>query len=872
MANECLKITLHCVGVCVLSKEVGACLIMMETITPCGLYCLALTKESSDLVSPLYEHTLLIARHPSPTTSTNDGNALLTLFTGGTYYVVEERVGCRYRLDATYERKALIKRVSALIGNTLFLDMDASYSGLRAGNEEEKHLLNPLMSTATTTTTLYAYLDCGDPEDCALLKKHLTLYHNISERRCVGRQQKTLYERFWEAMGLIPSQKLATERAVAELTKFANHAIYSKPLLYGLFKEWKQYKAVASYFMHRSASLIKICALHKAFVSQPLLLNKLSLMPCERRDALHTFYCSTLKRITAAKEQLVLQDLVKHTLFQQELSGSLYALLRHFAITSGGGGEAVIAMEALKYPLLTVCIIQRVEEQTRHKTTTNKSTLDALSLAAIYYQYLAFTSGSAEARLTLPPDAIFNLETGQYGLGDDDSDSDDTTMDVVVDPWACSLVDFGHFLAHFCEHVESTRPEKWLVKTQVSPLITKSSSVLFFIAPKPALLELERQNATHYHQFLEGRESVSLRFHGREPVHPLTWQREWLEFKETSPDSQQYQFLLFTPLELMHNEDLACMLPLFMADIFNTSILRESNDVFFVKRLVHYYSAHHTSDISLTLFHKNHCYKSAHFHTIPSDAVKETVLVPQCHTFSLHAMQQLLKWCYFHRETVKRVVFIGSPFILPCLEHGAAFLDLLRAAAPLQIKPLLYAKETRSEEFSAMVKKFWRAPKNTSAEQERVLKEGGCRVLFLMKNDAFFVRALTENSAVVERQIYCLTERSDGESPLTQVIKNRVSAMKPTPEFNVLSITLDNLCLYNCLPAYTASDVFVIGKKTLFALEKNHLLYLFMLLEKIYVIDDVDKPVKGDFLQAVCDNFQERKRPNLRYSYIELDK
>lgn len=856
MATECLKITLHCVGVCVLSKEVGACMIMMETITPCGLYCVALTKETSDLVSPLYEHTLLIARQPLPTTITQDGNALIESFTGGAYCTVEERMGCRYRLDATYKHKELIKRMSSLIGNTLFLDIDCSYSGLRTGNDAS-HLLNPLMSTAS----LYAYWDCQEPEDCALLKKYVTLYHTIADRRYGGRVQKTLYERFWEAVSLLPAQKLATEKAVAALMAFTKHdAVYNKAALYNLLTNWKNYKPVASYFMHRFNSIIQTCALHKAFSGQPALLEKLWLMPCDRRIALHTFYCVTLKRLsTTTKEVPVVQDLVKHTLFQQELTGSLYALLSHFALTNGG--EVILAMEKLKYELLTQCVIQRVEGQALAKTTTNKSTLDALSLSSIYFHYLALTS-TATVRPSIPADTVFNMETGSIG---EDSDSEDT---MEVDPWASSLTDFGHFLVYFCAHIENTQPEQWLIKRQQSP--PKAKSVLFFIAPRPALFLIDKDNARHYEEYLLGKEFVRLRFHGSEPVHPLTWQREWLEFKESCPDKQQYEFVLFTPLELMHNEDLACLLPMFMADIFNTSILRESSDVFFVKRLVHYYSAnHHNNEISLSLFHKNHCFKSAHFHTIPSDAVKETVIVPQCHTFSLHGMQQLLRWCYFHRETVKRVVFLGSPFILPCLEHGAAFLDLLRAASPQQIKPLLYQKETRSDEFAGMLKKFWRAPKNTSLEQEQVLREGGCRVLFLMKNEGVFMRAF---DYTIQRQIYCLTNRADGTSPLATLLKNRVENAKPKPDFNVLSITLDNLCLYNCLPLYTANDVFVIDKKTLFALEKNHLLYLFMLLEKLYVIEDSAKPIKGDFLQAMCDNFRERTKPNLRYSYIELDK
>lgn len=851
MAEEvCLKVTLHCIGVCVISKEVGPCMIMMESINPGGLYCVSLTRETSDFVSPLYEHTLLIARQPLPSSSslTSDGNVMLSSFMGETFCVVRERCGCRYRLDAQYQHKELVKQLTTLIGRTLFLDIDCSYSG--SSSVETRRLLNPLFSSDKRSLTEYAYWDCTEPQDCALLKKYVDLYVNLSNTRSSGRSKKSLYERFWDAVALMPGQKILLEEAVKQLMAFTKtDVLYMKANVIALFKAWKRYKAIGSFFTHRFTSLTQSVILHKAFFSEPTLQDKLWLMSCEKRIDLYAFYSVVSK----TPEKVI----VNHSLFDHELRGTLYSLLRHAGVA-----------EQYKYPLLTQCVMQRLEKHSLERSSQNKATLDGHTLASLYTAYQYFTTTTQQP---LAADFVLNLEGGEAS----DSDSEDT---VCLESWTSDTSDFGHFIVYLQKHIVESRFKHWLVKKQKTPLV-KPKSALFFIAPRPELLAIDEANARHYETYLHGHALIDVKFNLQEPVHPVSWQQDWLNLKETAPDKQQYQFVLFTPLEVMRNEDLGCLLSMFMADIFNTSILRESSDKFFLQRLSHYVKDNQ-SDISVSLFHKNHCYSTAHFDTIASDAVKETVIVPQCHTFSLQGMQNLLKWCLFHQETVKRVVFIGSPFILPCMSYGQAFLDLIRIATPEKIGPHLYQSETRADEFSTIIKKYWRAPKNTSLEQENLLRQGGCHVLFLMKNEAAFIQALGDNSKAPVIQIYCLTglpgnvneKSSTTTTPFVAAIEETMSA-KEKSQFGLKSLALDYLSLYNCLPAIAASDVFVIAKKTLLALDKNHLLYLFMLLKKLYVIESKDeKPSKGDFLVTLCDNFRERKKPNQRYSYIAIDK
>lgn len=851
MAEEvCLKVTLHCIGVCVISKEVGPCMIMMESINPGGLYCVSLSVETSDLVSPLYEHTLLIARQPLPESSTNDGNGLLSLFMGETFCVVRERCGCRYRLDAQYQHKELVKQLTTLIGRTLFLDIDCSYSG-----SEARRLLNPLFTSDKRCLTEYAYWDCTEPQDCALLKKYVDLYVNMGKTRSSGRSKKPLYERFWDAVALMPGHKILLEEAVKQLMAFTKtDTLYTKTNVVALFKAWKRYKAIGSFFTHRFASLTQTVILYKAFFSDPVLLAKLWLLPCDKRIALYAFYSVALKTPATAT--------VPASLFDHELRGTLYALLRHAAIA-----------EEYKYPLLAQCVMQRIEEHALQRSSVNKATLDAHTLGTLYTAYQYFTSPSTTV-VPLAAHFLLNLESGVPNSDASDSDSEDT---VSIEPWTCDLSDFGQFIVYLQKHIVETRSDRWRLKKQKTPT-AKPSTIVFFVAPRPELLQIDEANAQHYEIYLQGEAFINAKFNLQEPIHPMSWQQEWVTFKESVPDKQQYQFVLFTPLEVMRNEDLGCLLPMFMADIFNTSILRESSDKFFLKRLSDYVKDNQ-SDISVSLFHKNHCYSTAQFDTIASEAVKETVIVPQCHTFSLQGMQNLLRWCYWNQETVKRIVFIGSPFILPCMSYGQAFLDLIRIAVPQQIGPHLYQSETRADEFSTIIKKYWRAPKNTSLEQEKLLRQGGCHVLFLVKNEASFIHALGDNSKAPVRQIYCLSgqpgnldKNTTTTPPFVAAIEETLSA-KEKKQFNLKSLAIDYLCLYNCLPAVTVSDVFVISKTTLFALDKNHLLYLFMLLEKLYVIESRDeKPIKGDFLVALCDNFRERKKPNQRYSYIAIDK
>ena len=873
MACDPIKATLHCVGVCVMSNDLGPCLLMMQSMAPGGLYCVSLTRETSDLVSPLYEHILLL--EPQQTTS----HPLLTFMTGETHFIVHQRLGCRYRLDSQYKQKDLEKKMRELIGNTFFLDMDRSYSAIDKEDTAARRLLNSLFSeTPGRSLTHYAYWDCREEADVTVLLSYLALFKEAAEKRY--KNKKTLYENYWLAAQ--PLQKEILTHGVAQLMMYTkSDTLFQKTDILTLFNNWKQYKAVASYFMHRMQSIDATYGLYKLIRPEPSLLDTLWLMPCGSRIAFYNF-CGLIKRLCTATEPVSLDTKeLNLALFDTVLAGRLYTLLRVIINHYEEDYEQRALTDALKLPILIQCMMARLEQMALSRTTLNKATLDAITVENIYATYHALTSTNPP--LTMDEGHFFDLEATELSSDekpknlDSDSESEDTTMD--MDLWSHSMRDFGIVLAGLYRHIKAANLPQWHINPQKGNN-AKAKSVLFFISPDTAALTAEKNNRLLYDKYIHGRATVSLRFNDTSPtLDGDSWQSEWQCFKEVS-ESQSYQFVLFSPDEVMREDDLTCLKTMLFADLHNTSIMRNTSDVFFLKRFSHYF-AHNQQDLRTTLLHKDYCFGvEPSFTTIKKEAVKETILVPQCHTFSVMGMQNLLKWLIFNQKTIRRVVMLGAPFILPSPHHGQAFLDLLRLGHAQQIGGPLYNKEARGDEFALLLENHWRFLKTTRTstalqQQETMLKNSGYHVARSVKDESDLLNEL-DKTITVTTPIYCLykcsslNNKARTKNFLYDGLDGNMSA-KQKGRLKLQSLDVDHLHLHNCITIATA--LFVVSRKTLLALDKNQLFYVFMLLEKLYIVEGASSTSSdsdSDLMSALVTTFREKTRPNIRYSYVSI--
>lgn len=896
--EECVKLTLHCVGVIVM-PTIGPCMMMMQTTSPCGIYCVSLTQKTSDLVSPLYEHTLLLAKQPE---ITEDQKALdlTSLFTGGTHNVVKQRVACRYRLDTQYKQKELNKRLRELVGYTFFLDMDRSFALLNPVDTEAHLLLNDLFGASKVVR--YAYFDCKKDEDHARVKDYLEMYHECRLKRY--RTKKTLYENYWLEVVQLENVKQGLDTAIEHLMAYTRaDLLYQKAATVNLFKgNWKAYKAIVPFFTHRlyMHSMESTYALHMVLRdAPPSIHDKLWLMPCSKRIAMFAFCCTLMKRLITQKEFSLTEEDIDLTLFADEvgggvLIGQLYLVLSLVIKQQERSLQAAL-INKIKLPLLTHCMIKRLEATAKSKATLNKASVDAITLTSIYTAYHSFTGQGPP--LKLDPTTFFNIEDEdeeddieekkkEDGDGDG-SEEEESTVDI-VDEWAHSLKDFGRVLRYLYKTMPPNST-KWLIKEQKSTLV-KANAILFFIAPVQTTLDNERDLATLYDKYMHGEANMQVRFNQEEPLSEYDWQQKWIDLKDAmdqgrdeddeEPPQQHFQFVLFNPLEIIRNEDLACIKTMLFEDLFNTSIIREITDIFFVKRLSHYF--HETQrELTMGLFHRERCFGSASFVTIKEEAINETVIVPQCHTFSLGAMRNLLQWFIIHRKKIRRVIMIGSPYILPSIAHGQAFLDLLRKVEARRVNTQIYLKDARNQEFAFLINKHWRSivydndrdkkqQFNLLQQREELYRDDGYRVLYFVKNEALFVNFLEKLPVAASASVYCFYKAPGLTGTLADLVKNNLSVKMKT-RFNPVPMDVDGLCHYNCVPKSAENDVFVITKKTLLGFDKNQFLYFFMSLNRLFVIDSPDKPAtKGDLLEEIALNYTQRMKPNIRYSFNAL--
>lgn len=866
-----VKATIHCIGLFLPSDAVGPCLIMMTHHTQSSIYCVSLTKETADMVSPLYEHTVLLR----PLLR----DSCLHHFVDESSFTVTDRRAAVFRVVGQFTKKELEKKLITLLGCTLFIPMDRCYSS----QPEPNPLMKPFFSESWQKQQSYAFFDCVNNEsDSAVLLEYLDIYKEATKKKYRGK--KTLYENYWKELNKRMEKQHAqpVSRAVLEnLTTYVNgNALFEKVgEITLLFKNnWKQYKAINNYFVYRTQGMDETYALYKMLKYCPEMMTCLYGLSYENRVHLHTF-CILLRRLISNASQnpitLTRQDFPQPlSFFDEVLKGHLYTLMGTFIGQHQPEEEQGSITEVIMHPLISFCLMLKLEAQAYIKALYSKATLEPIVVQNVYTAFHSLCTAGGKPATPIPADQTFEL---------------DASLVVEIDDFQDVLISLVETVKREATTPTSKMPNTGFFFAQKKPSVVKAGTPLFYYSPDTENLKLEEQNEMLCDKYLLGSANVELYVHSKKPILEDAWRDDWYDFKETTNgEVQQINVVLFSATEMKENKDLECLKTLLFADLYNTVILREITDVFFHNRLAHYFAENQT-ELTMSAFHSNFCFETALFGAIPKKAIKETILIPMAGNLSIIAMKHIIQLIVYYQKTIKRIVFIGSTSMIPLAEHSIAFIDLLRVLTPKATAPSLYNKEERASEFATLLNTCWRQIKCdsyqhlASAQQNQITHPRGDEkcILYHIKKQEFLFDHLPQQEASMHKHpliVFCLfktsmgTTRGKGKNWLFESLNSKQKASN-----TFQSMEIDALSRHDRIGK--DNSLFVISRKTLFQLDKNEMLHLFSLLHCLYVTDDGEvgenekksKNVKT-LIECLIESFAAIPRPNLRYSNIVLNK
>jgi hypothetical protein len=142
--------------------------------------------------------------------------------------------------------------------------------------------------------------------------------------------------------------------------------------------------------------------------------------------------------------------------------------------------------------------------------------------------------------------------------------------------------------------------------------------------------------------------------------------------------------LLFRPVEFTQNHDLKVARDVLAANIFTCLVVRPADSDFSLRRLEAFFASGDGQPSLRDL--RQCCVESGHWPQVAC----ETVVVVDCHLYSIEAMLALWRWlaaCRAASQPVRRLVMLGALDTLPLHCDGQAWLDAL---ASLGYEPSLF--------------------------------------------------------------------------------------------------------------------------------------------------------------------------------------
>lgn len=356
---------------------------------------------------------------------------------------------------------------------------------------------------------------------------------------------------------------------------------------------------------------------------------------------------------------------------------------------------------------------------------------------------------------------------------------------------------------------------------------------------------------------------------------------------------QEYSYVLFTPLELRENRDLALIDSILKKGTYATSVVREnSGNRFFLDRESLFFST------TRPYYYQLCCFQTSQFGLVDEAALRETVIVPECHTLSVDQFYNMLCWLRHNRSVIKRVVMLGSLHILGGAYDGQAFIDFLHAQdLSFRINRTLYNHDHSASLFATLLEKRWtqldwhRNNEASIAMKSEYLR-GTDSILYSVRDDREFTQCVEcLHRGMTNIRVQCLFKPPFGShvpvSPsmtstnaLFRYMRRPNASTLKGAHFNSLDLTdLMNYERSTVVVAHKTptTTLFLISRDTLRQLQKNELFLLFTLLDHLFVIreiseDDVareeeEAAEEKNILETTSNQFNASRRVNLRYSY-----
>lgn len=916
---------LSCIGIFTLNQTVGPCLIMLDSNSnTSALFCVVLDATTSFLLSPCFAHkiTLLTCR-PSPE---EQRLAILEHFYGATYCRLVERLAFQCLLPTSQmTEKETIAVLTNLVRHTLFVQAHHCHLPTPRDNLTFAGLL-PF--TGNRKAQNHVFFSHERDKEMEVLESCLSAFDNVLTLNA-RKKAATVVAEYWKQMNQNHGEILNT--AISQLIKYTSKSkLYDAMGLHRLLDQWSGYEPLGRYFTNQYLTMHDNYVLYNLFKQQPTLFNMASLSQVQMHDLV--LFSQALLSLKSFKEVFFTDyfSLLLHVLRGRfyEVASLLFA--DKLERTKNRDDMLVRIRSYLVDTVLVPTMIIKLEHQARTNATYNKASICALTVQQIHSTYVALVK-LHNTNVELGADYSISLEQQEPPVSHTDSEDDDadnlaakkqqTPLFVYsVDDFTCVL---RVLYKQIQENQHGLTMHKWIIKQQNSKsngLIDHKTS-LFFVAPNKPLLESERDNHQIYAKYLRALTTATLYHQAREPLDVSQWQQNFVTAKNRflsqsdEPHAletyqkmpQQFHYVFFTPLELRQNADLELIAEVLHSDRYCTAVLREEKvNLMYQTRMSQFFTKHATLG---EWFSEWSCAKSCDFMQIDPRCIRETVIVTECHQLSNVQLHNLLKWFYYHHQTIKRVLMLGSLHLLPSYSDGQAFVDMVRDQDALlcngsyakNVNGVLFDHDETSRQFSELAKEGWAVirwptqPLNMMREEISAMRKK--HDLCLMQNHAIIYEVV--NRALLHKileYMYADQRSVSLQCLYRQPYGGTAMAMKTNPLYSYMSAgglssgvtynALDFADLIKCNTTRRSSrdktHFFAITRKTLLALDKNEVTLLLTVVPHcLFVITEGDlaphenerqqkqKPDK-DVLNLLVEQHEKSMRYNVRYSYSSL--
>jgi hypothetical protein len=831
------------------------CLVMTPT-TGAALYCVEMDCASSLFASPLYEHQLCLVQ--SGRKLNENAKKILNSFTAVRLYEVKEWKSWTCRIEDGHTLTTLPKKMVNILQRTFFIQQYRSHQDSNVFREiyfpKFDAYSQPFSSLTVAGLTSYG----DDYVNAKTLKGKNVPQQNYFWKNVVTKEGADIAHAI--------NRLFAYEKKGSHYTTITDIA--------SLLMKWKEYSSITKYIAHKITDIPIIFKIHTALKDDEN--PDIVLKDCA---TFQLFECSITRTTSVNDVSIFIQKLwdildsdtdetkiIEANQFQSygKLIDSLYrlngipqVLELMFKYSRDRQGRYKIMRRNIVSNFILPLLLYKLEKTAIINTLSNKSTVDCIRLRIIY--------GICKYLFRVPCDLKeFSLlqcddtePVGDHKLFDFDS------------------YDFNFIITSFYHCVISNYYQKfsnkyqWRYKENNESIITDPNTVLFYIDVHPLLIGIEQKISTFYQKYIVDT-SLDVRIYDSPDIDDDNVNNL---FDSDNSEEQQYRIILFTPDELKKSSDIQMMKNMTLDnEFYNTSIIREgSTNHFFLSRL----ASPFFEEIGEQNWYQELYFETIHFQNMTQSAARKKVIITDCHLLTGEDLLNMLKWLTHYKSSIKQIILIGSVHILPFVQNGQPFLDLLLQINSPQVHGLIGKKEYAANEFKYLIESHWTqmmwTKKNEETKREKQLEKfehltsSSSSLLFHM-NDVetmidFFKHAYPQKHILVIH-LYDEKHKIDFQLPKKSLIQ-------------VTDLKIDNLLNYKRSIIRENEEFFLIPYSIIKQMYKNQLNLIFSTLPRLIIVgkqqdkneNGSNNEYLGDILGEIVDIFSSDPRPNMRYTY-----